>query len=514
MNRDGANESLWQERIPDYIPLTKKDVERYTVFDVAVIGGGITGVTTALLLQKAGKKCLLLEARTLGFGTTGGTTAHLNTMMDNPYNVLIKDFGEDNARMVHDAAQKAIDLVQKNVKEYNIDCGFMHRQAYLFAEDEKQAEELKDISEASKKVGCKVKYADTIPAPMDFKKALVFSDQAQFHPIKYLYALAKAFEEAGGTIIQNCRVTEVKADKPLTIHSDCGNYNADSLIYATHIPPGVNILHFRCAPYRSYAMAVKLKNNEYPDGLVYDMCEPYHYYRTQEVNGEKYLIAGGEDHKTAHEANTQQCFDKLKQYIKKYYKIEEVAYQWSSQYFEPTDGLPYIGSLPGSSENIYVATGFGGNGMIYSHVSAMVLTEMLVSGKSEYGELFNPNRVKPVAGFSNFVKEAVDVVGKFIGKRFDTEKIHDFIEMTRDEAKVVKYEGHTLALYKDANGGLHSVSPVCPHVGCRVEWNNTEKTWDCPCHGSRFNADGEVLTGPATIGLERVDLRKIQETHK
>ena len=233
--------------------------------------------------------------------------------------------------------------------------------------------------------------------PVEFNKAVIFKKQAQFHPAKYLYALAKAFEDAGGTLVQGCRITGVKKENEvLEIESDRGAINARPLIYATHIPPGVNLLHFRCAPYRSYAMAVKLKGNNYPDGLAYDMYDPYHYYRTQEIDGEKYLIAGGEDHKTAHEENTEACFPKLESYLRKYFDIEEVSFKWSSQYFQPTDGLPYIGHLPGNPSNVFVATGYGGNGMTYSHVAAKVLTDLIVSGKSEYEKLYNPNRIKPV----------------------------------------------------------------------------------------------------------------------
>ncbi len=290
-----------------------------------------------------------------------------------------------------------------------------------------------------------------------------------------------------------------------------GNIRAKFLIYATHVPPGVNLLHFRNAPYRSYAMAVKLKDGNYPDGLAYDMYNPYHYYRTQEVDGEKYLVAGGEDHKTAHEENTEACFTRLESYLMKYFAVEKVSFKWSSQYFEPTDGLPYIGHLPGNPKNVFVATGFGGNGITYSHVAAKVLTDLIVAGKSEYEKLYDPNRIKPVAGFTNFVKEAADVVGKFIGDRFNKEKIKELADIARGEAKLVKYEGHSIALYKDENGNVHAVNPACTHINCMVGWNTAEKTWDCPCHGSRFDADGVMLTAPARKDLERIDLTEISK---
>ncbi len=283
------------------------------------------------------------------------------------------------------------------------------------------------------------------------------------------------------------------------------------MIYATHIPPGVNLLHFRCAPYRSYAMAIKLKDKNYPDGLAYDMYDPYHYYRTQVVDGETYLIAGGEDHKTAHEENTEACFTKLESYLRKYFDIEKVVFRWSSQYFEPADGLPYIGHLPGHPDNIFVATGFGGNGITYSQVAAMVLTDLLVKGESKYEKLFDPNRIKPIAGFTNFVKEAADVVGEFFGKWFSTSKIKELADVAQGEARVVKYEGHSIALFKDESGKLHAVNPACTHINCVVGWNTAERTWDCPCHGSRFSMDGEMLTAPARKDLEKIELRDLVE---
>ena len=266
----------------------------------------------------------------------------------------------------------------------------------------------------------------------------------------------------------------MKENDPLEIESDRGTIKARSLIYATHIPPGVNLLHFRCAPYRSYAMGIKLIDNNYPDGLAYDMYDPYRYYRTQEVNGEKFLIAGGEDHKTAHEENTEMCFTKLESYLRKHFDIEQIAFKWSSQYFQPVDGLPYIGHLPGNPDNVYVATGYGGNGMTYSHVAAKLLTDLIVSGKSVYEKLYDPNRIKPFAGFTDFAKEAADVVGNLIGRWFSSSKIDELAELAPGEAKVVKYDGHTIALYKDKNGKHHAVNPACTHINCKVAWNTVE----------------------------------------
>lgn len=518
MQRDGACTSLWQQNIPDYesktqsVPPNTKGIEQ--TFDILIVGGGMTGIATGLLLQKSGKSCIVAEAHTLGFGTSGGTTAHLNTFMDSTYDQVISDFGENNAQLLHEVARKALNLIAGNVRDYKIDCGHKQLPAYVYSQNQDQTKQLEKMFDASRTVGLDIDYSNEIPVPISFEKAVVIDNQAQFHPSRYLFGIAKAFEDAGGIILQHCRVEDVKENDIIEAQTSMGTISARHIIYATHIPPGVNLLHFRCAPYRSYAMAVKLKDNNYPEGLAYDMYDPYHYYRTQDVNGELFLIVGGEDHKTAHEENTESCFAGLESHIRTYYNIESVAARWSSQFFEPADGLPYIGHLPGGAQNVWVATGFGGNGMTYAHVSALIFQDIFVNHESRYADLFNPNRIKPVAGFTNFVKENADVVAHMIGGYFSHEKLESFADIAPGEARVVKYEGHRIALYKDESGNLHAVNPVCPHAKCSVGWNSAEKSWDCPCHGSRFSYDGELLTGPARHDLEKVELRKLAEQEK
>ena len=509
MKRDGANQSAWQFQFQNY---TSKNARTTLAqhYDVVIIGGGITGVTTALQLQKAGKKCLLTEAYTLGFGTTGGTTAHLNTVLDNTYHQIEEDFGEENAKLVLETTRNAIRLAAHNVRNHQIKCDFKELPGYLFSQNEKQTRELEDTYEASLRAGCDVEYADSLPLPIDFEKALIYSNQAQFHPVKYLFALAAAFEGIGGHIVQRCRVTDVsKKDDYLEVTTEMGNTIANDVVYATHVPPGVNLLHFRCAPYRSYAMAVSLKDNSYPDCLAYDLYDPYHYYRTQQIDGNYYLIAGGEDHKTGEEPDADSRFARLQAYLAHYFDIGEVAFKWSSQYFQSADGLPYIGHLPGNPENVWVATGFGGNGITFGHVAAQVLTELIVNGESEYEDIFSPSRVKPVAGFANFVKENADVASKLIAALIPPQKLEDLSDIKNNESRIIKYEGHSIALYKDTAGKLHAVNQACTHLACSVSWNNTEKTWECPCHGSRFGIDGQVLTAPARKGLEQINLLQL-----
>jgi glycine/D-amino acid oxidase-like deaminating enzyme/nitrite reductase/ring-hydroxylating ferredoxin subunit len=507
MKRDGATPSPWQEGIEDFVP--RQTPFPTKTFDVIIAGGGITGVTTALLLQQQGLSCVIAEAQTLCFGTTGGTTAHLNTFLDTSYDQVVSDFGESGAQLLHTAAREALDLVKSNIAHLAIDCQFEEKDGYVYAQGPKQSDKLDKIYQGSVTAEAEVAYTKSVPVPIPFDKAIVYRNQAQFHPTRYVMALAKAFEEAGGTIIQHCRVESHEGTDTLSVQTTLGTLKGRYLVFATHIPQGVNLLHFRCAPYRSYAMAVTLADDAYPDGLAYDLYDPYHYYRTQEVNGRKYLIAGGEDHKTAHVTNTEQCFTHLDSHLRQHFNVAHIDYKWSSQYFEPADGLAYIGQLPGNGENVFVATGFGGNGMTYSHIAAITLTGLIAKGVSPYEDLFRPGRVKPMAGFAAFVKENVDVVKEFVGKRIKKEKLSELAELAPGEGRVVSYEGESVGIYKDESGKIYAVNPVCTHVKCLVDWNNSEKTWDCPCHGARYSITGEVLTGPARHDLDVIHLDEL-----
>ncbi len=504
--RDGARISLWQDTVKTFRP---KSILRSAAYDVAIAGGGISGLSLALLLQKSGKKCVVMEAQTLGFGTTGGTTAHLNTLMDTPYTTIIRNFGEANAKLVAKAAKEAIDLIKGNIAEHKIDCGFEEVSAFLFSQTSDQSKELEKIHEACNTVGVRAEFRDKIPVPIPYKKAMEVSGQAKFHPLRYLFGLAEAFEKEGGVIIENCRVTGMHSKDFVTVETTMENIYASALVFATHIPIGVNVLHLRCPAYRSYAMAVELNDEKYPKDLAYDMYDPYHYYRTQNIDGKNYLVVGGEDHKTGEEPNTNGNFLRLESHLRSFFNVKQIVHRWSSQYFEPVDGLPYIGNLPGHGSKIYVATGYGGNGMTYSHVAARLLKEIILKGESRDQHLFTPARIKPVAGFTEFVKHNADVVKQFAGKWFGTKTLEDLAALAPGEAKVVKYEEQSIALYKDEKGRLHAVSPDCTHLKCSVKWNAAEMSWDCPCHGARYTVDGMVLTGPASQDLEPIEVRDL-----
>jgi len=354
--------------------------------------------------------------------------------------------------------------------------------------------------------GLQASFYDGLPVDIPFTRVMKASRQACFHPTQYVSALATEFEKLKGVIVQNCRVISAEDVSPLEIQTTNGKFRAQQLVYATHIPPGINLLHLRCVPYRSYAMAFKLADNHYPDGLIYDMYDPYHYYRSQQINEANYFIAGGYDHKTGHEENTESPFLELKAHVLKYFKGAEPVYRWSSQYFEPSDGLPYIGRLPGKPDNIFVACGYGGNGITYSHVAASMLRDLLTGVESPYETLFDPNRIKPVAGFKSFIEHNLDVVKQFVSGRISSEQIRELAELAPEEGRIVEYQDQKLAIYKDLHNRLHAIDPVCTHLKCFVSWNATEKTWDCPCHGARYDFEGKVITGPASKDLEKIDI--------
>ena len=509
IQRDGSLTSLWQHEMPVYKPQNDPDIQ--TIYDVAIIGGGVTGISTAFHLQRAGKKCIVIEANNLCFGTTGGTTAHLNTLLDTPYTRIIKNFGKEDAQLVAKATAEAIHLIKASMVQNGIECEFEDASAYLFSQTNDQTEDLDEIYEACQEVGLDVSYNLSLPLNIDFEKTIEVTGQGKFHPVKYVYGLARAFEKAGGVILQKTRVTGIEDTEGITVETNNGNFRAANLIYATHIPPGVNLLQMRCEAWRSYAMSFTVKDEKYPHDLLYDMYDPYHYIRSQKINGEEYLIVGGEDHKTGENENAEASFLRLESYIRKHFNVGEILFKWSSQYFEPADGLPYIGHLPGHPGNIFVATGYGGNGMTYSSVAAIVLTRMILEEESPYIKLFDPSRVKPIAGFATFLKQNVDAFKNFMGKWFDKEKLEEFAELAPGEGRVIRYGVEKLALYKDEQGKLHALSPVCTHMKCSVAWNNAEQSWDCPCHGSRFSYEGKVLTGPADHDLEKVELKTLVE---
>lgn len=501
-DRDGSLISPWQSAGSDWEVSAPFDLRPV---DVLIIGAGITGLTTALLLQKAGKRTLVVDAWHAGFGTTGGTSAHINSFADTTYAEVENAFGIKGSALFADAVRQGAELIGRMVAEYGIDCQYASKSGYLYAEDEAQCIQLNNIYEAALRVGVPVAYVDRVPTPVPFKKSLCWPDQAQFHPLNYIKGLHQAYLQAGGFVQENTLVTAVEKDGDRLIAlAGEKRFTASAVVYATHMPPNINLFNFECAPYRSYMLAVKLKGGKYPDALIYDSQEPYHYVRTQEIDGEELLLVGGLDHKTGHD-DPENAFQELEKYVRTFYSVSSVKYRWSSQYYVPVDGLPYIGKMPLAPNHIYCATGFNGNGMMLGSVAAHVLADLITGKPNPYAELFDPGRVKPVDSFQEFVKENADVAYHFIADRFGFKESESFKQLKPGSGKLLSVDGERVAAYRDEQGHLFTLRPVCTHAGCIVQWNGEEKSWDCPCHGARYDIEGRVITGPATAPLQSIN---------
>jgi len=505
--RDGGLQSAWQSGLNLNVELLKHPENTADrVYDCLIIGGGITGLTAALILQQGGQQVIIAEAHQIGFGTTGGTSAHINTFADTTYQEAESAFGTTGAQLFADAINEGFTLIKTHINTLKIDCDYQAQPGYLYAENDDEVKQLDEIYKGAVKVGVLVKYTDEVPTPVPFQKALIWDGQAQFHPLKYLQGLQKAFVEAGGLILEQTLVKGVESAEAIhTAQSTAGNIRAKAVVYATHMPPNINLFNLKCAPYRSYVMAFKLKSGNYPEALIYDSQEPYHYVRSHIINGQQLLIAGGLDHKTGHD-DPEKAFAELEKYIRKYYKVSSVKYQWSSQYYIPVDGLPYIGQMPLTAKGIYCATGFNGNGMMLGTVSAKILADLILGIETKYEKVFSPSRIKPIDGFTDFVKENADVAYHFISDRFKGHATDSIKRLSPGTGKILVVDGNKIAAYKDMEGEIHALNPTCTHAACIVNWNSEEKTWDCPCHGARFDIDGKVLTGPATKDLQKINV--------
>jgi len=502
--RDGQPQSPWQHGINETNLQSRQPGA--AVYDCLIVGGGITGLTAALRMQQAGKKTIIAEAYTLGFGTTGGTSAHINTFADTTYPEAESAFGEEGAKLFAQAVNGGLNIIAENVKQFKIDCDYEVKDGYLYAEDDDQVKELDEIVQGTQKVGVAIDYVNKVPVPISFKKAVKLPSQAQFHPLKYLKALADAYVKAGGIISEHTPIDTIDSEDGVhTAETKNGGIKASNVIYATHSAKGLSVFDMRCAPYRSYVLGVELKDNNYPDALVYDMQEPYHYFRTHRIDGKPLLIVGGNDHKTGHD-DPQQAFTDLEAYVNKYYQVAEVKYRWSSQYYVPVDGLPYVGQMPMRADGIYCATGYNGNGMMLGTISGAILSDVILGIENPLADLLSTKRLKPVDGFMEFVKENADVAYHFVADRLSVEEIDSLKQLKPGTGEVVKLEGKKVAAYRDEDGTLHTLSPTCTHAGCIVSFNGEEKSWDCPCHGARYDLNGNVITGPATRALAKIEL--------
>lgn len=472
-------------------PRLGQDVEA----DVAVIGAGITGVTAATLLQRGGKKVVLIEAAEVGAGTTGNTSGHLTTMPDRRYSTLLQTFGEEAATGVRRSMQAALDLVESLATGGD---QFFRLPGYLYTESAEDTASLEAELEAAQRVGLEATLVRDVPLPFATRGGVRIENQAQFQPLAYIRRLAQALLKDGSQVFEHSPVLGLTDGEPCEVRTMDGTVRAKDVVLATHLPLGVNVLQTEAAPYRSYVMGVMLRK-EPPEGLFWDTAEPYHYTRTYTHNGESVLIVGGADHKTG-EADTQAHFERLEAYVSEHFEVQAVRYRWSSQLYEPADGLPYIGLSP-FAEHIHVGTGYSGDGLTFGSLAGLMLARDLLGEPNPWHDLLSPRRLTPTASAKDWLSENLDVARHLADDHLQGDE-EDFGEVGSGEGKVVTKGAQKLAVYRSEDGTLNVRSAVCPHLGCVVHWNGAETSWDCPCHGSRFAPTGEVLVGPALSGLE------------
>jgi glycine/D-amino acid oxidase-like deaminating enzyme/nitrite reductase/ring-hydroxylating ferredoxin subunit len=501
--------SIWSETPPgiQYGPLVG-----HVDADVVVIGAGITGVTAARLLKLAGRKVALVESRRIGKGETGKTTAHLTEVPDVRFQRLISRFGEGGARLAVRGHRAAIDRITTFVEQLQIDCQLERVPGYLYAETPQQAKLLDQEVKAAKKLGLRATLVESLPTGLPVERAIRFEDQAQFQPRAYVLALAKGIDGDGSHIFEQSHVVEIDEGKPCRVTTEGGTITARDVIVAAHVPIANKFFtHTKLAAYRSYAVAAVVPMPPEP-GLYWDTADPYHYIRGQVVDGVPYLIVGGEDHKVGELDDTTVPFERLEAYLRARFGIDLAAtdHRWSGQIIEPADGLPYIGRNA-LSGHVYVATGYSGNGITYGTLAGMMMADAIQDIANPWRDLYDATRFKPLASAKAFVSENIDFPRHLVTDRLPpANDAHDIESLPAGEGMVVGVSGRKLAVYRNGHGDLSALSAVCTHLGCLVHWNTTEKSWDCPCHGSRFDPIGRVLNGPATAPLEPADVGELE----
>ncbi|HYO98233.1 MAG TPA: FAD-dependent oxidoreductase [Polyangiaceae bacterium] len=494
-------ESLWSStvRIAEHYPRLEQD-ELHV--DVAVVGAGITGVTAALLLKLAGKRVALVEAREVGSGVTSGTTAHLTEAVDTRYHVLESKFGKEGARLIAGSSRAAIEQVAELASRFSSDADFERLPGYLYTEHDEDVEQIQLELEAARRAGLQVELAH-VPLPLPVKAGLRFDNQAQFHPTAYLSGLVSRIPGDGSHVFEQMRVLSVDEGEPCRLHFGHGpTITAERVILATHAPINRLMLQTKVAHYRSYVVSGPVEQAPY--GLFWDTDDPYHYIRAQQVGYQKHLIVGGADHKTGQESDTEAPFASLSTYAERL-GLRHVEHRWSAQVIEPVDGLPFIGRNALSS-HVYIATGYSGNGTSFGTLAAMILRDACLDKPNPYADLYQATRMKPLASLATFLEENVDFPLHLLSDRLRPPNARSLDDIAPGEGKIVRVKGQRLAVYRDDQGSLHAVSPVCTHLGCHVAFNQVEKSWDCPCHGSRFNVDGGVIEGPALHALQKKSL--------
>jgi glycine/D-amino acid oxidase-like deaminating enzyme/nitrite reductase/ring-hydroxylating ferredoxin subunit len=484
--------------------------------DICVVGAGIAGLTTAYLLAREGHSVVVVDGGRVGGGETAMTTAHLSYVIDDTFKEMLRLHGPDGARLACESHRMAIDRIETICREEHIDCSFERVDGYLFLGKGHKERELADEMEAARAVGAKVSRAQSAPVT-GFKSGpcLHFVDQAQFHPLKYLRGVADAFERRGGKIFSDTKATAAEGGPHAHVKTAKGyTISAGSIVVATNSPfNDLVAIHTKQAPYHTYAIGARVALDAITHALYWDTEDPYHYIRLQrtterDLGGDTddmvdVLIVGGEDHKAGQAQDADARFGRLEQWMREHFPAAgTVEFRWSGQVMETVDGLAFIGRNPLDADNVYIATGDSGMGMTHGTIAGMLITDLIQRRQNPWQELYDPTRVRTGAAVE-WVKENLNVALQYTSW-FTAGDVTSIDQIAPGDGAVIVDGGRKVAIYRDERGAVHKRSAVCPHLGCIVRWNPAASTWDCPCHGSRFDTLGGVMNGPSPSDLRKV----------
>ncbi|XVH33511.1 FAD-dependent oxidoreductase (plasmid) [Haloferacaceae archaeon DSL9] len=492
--------SLWLATTPatDYAAL-----EDGLDVDVAVVGGGITGLTAAIHLKEAGKSVAVIEADRIVEGVTGHTTAKITSQHGLAYDALLSKFGVEKARQYADAQEAAIDEIERRVERDDIDCDFQRTDAYTYAESRSDIERIDKEVRAARRLGLPASYVDSTPLPFDVEGAVRFENQAQFHPRKYLLSIAERVVGDGSFVFEATRALDIDPGSPCRVDTARGEVVARDVIVATHFPFFDRAGYFaRMHPHRAYLLAVSTAG-EPPEGMHYSTASPPDTIRTYSTGDEELVLVGGQSHKPGLDGPpTSERYRRCEAFAREKFDVESIEYRWSTMDYSPVDRVPFIGRIGPLAKHVYVGTGFKGWGMTNGTAAGMILSDLIVEGSNQWADVFSPLRFTPKASAKSFVEENAKVGGSFVVDRIRSATSDEAAALRKGEARVARRDGRPVGIYRDEEGTVHAVSATCPHMGCLVRWNDAERTWDCPCHGSRFAYDGNVISGPALEGLD------------
>ena len=500
-------ESLW-------ISGTKKTnyqtLEKDEKADVCVIGGGIVGAITAYLLTKKGLNVIVLEKDKLCMGVTANSTAKLTSQHGLFYKYLYDEYGADFAKLYLESNENGIKLAEEIIQNENIDCDFEKKDSYVFATTITELEKVKKELNTLNKLGFDAEYVEKIEIPADnVLGAIKFKNQAQFNARKYTLQLFEKTSNLGAKIYENSKVEKIeKMGENYSISVGKNEVTAKYVVIATHYPiknfPGVYFS--KIYQDKTYVIAVDIgENKKTIDGMFIQSCEPVISFRTAKYNEKELLIVAGSGHKTGQpNSKIEDNFINLENYIKKYYPNSKIMFKWSTEDCITVDKIPYIGKFSNLLSNMYVATGFKKWGMSTSHVAGKIITDLILNNKNKYADIYKATRLNPIKNIKelgNMIKESTNslVLNKL--KPINTE----FKDIKLGEGGIVEIDGEKVGIYKRQDGEIFAVKPYCGHLGCLISWNNLEKTWDCPCHGSRYDYMGNIITEPTVKGLSRYE---------